>query len=222
MKNWKSISAILLAGVLVTSTAGQVLANDEEKEVDTSKFETVNLEDALESVKDETATGKDLEAISSIVPMGYLANNIFALSNNLEKISNPKAKEALRKNIERAIARWEAKINAEVETSEEDVTTTPDSDEETTVTEKHEDQLKKEEKKVLKKAERLARAEAKKAAKLAKAEAKRLRKEEHNADKNDKKDHKDNKKEEHRNYKKEERNDRHSEKHERNGKEDRD
>ncbi|MDX1772012.1 MAG: hypothetical protein R3328_10825, partial [Planococcaceae bacterium] len=92
LKTWKSISATLLAATLVTSTSAQVLANDTEK-VDTS-YETVNLQEALENVKEENVSSADLEVISSVVPVGYLANNIFALSMNLEKISNPRAKEA--------------------------------------------------------------------------------------------------------------------------------
>lgn len=137
MKHWKSISATLLAASLVTATTGQAWANETEK-VDSSTFETVNLQDAVENVKEETATSEDLEVISSIVPVGYMANNITALSLNLEKITNPRAKEALQKNIERAIARWEAKNKVEepeVETPEEDeVVVTPEEEEEVTPT----------------------------------------------------------------------------------------
>lgn len=129
LKTWKSISATLLAASLVTSTSAQVLANDTEK-VDTS-YETVNLQEALENVKEENVSSADLEVISSIVPVGYLANNIFALSMNLEKISNPRAKEALQKNIERAIARWEAKEKAEEVPTTPEEESTP-SEEETT------------------------------------------------------------------------------------------
>lgn len=129
LKTWKSISATLLAASLVTSTSAQVLANDTEK-VDTS-YETVNLQEALENVKEENVSSADLEVISSVVPVGYLANNIFALSMNLEKISNPRAKEALQKNIERAIARWEAKEKAEEVPTTPEEESTP-SEEETT------------------------------------------------------------------------------------------
>lgn len=129
LKTWKSISATLLAASLVTSTSAQVLANDTEK-VDTS-YETVNLQVALENVKEENVSSADLEVISSVVPVGYLANNIFALSMNLEKISNPRAKEALQKNIERAIARWEAKEKAEEVPTTPEEESTP-SEEETT------------------------------------------------------------------------------------------
>ncbi len=197
LKTWKSISATLLAATLVTSTSAQVLANDTEK-VDTS-YETVNLQEALENVKEDNASSADLEVISSVVPVGYLANNIFALSMNLEKISNPRAKEALQKNIERAIARWEAKQKAEevpttpeeettpteeetttpeeeVVTVPEDVVTTPETEEEQAEEEAEEEKVVSPpvvapdaEKLALKKAEY----EAKKAEKLAKMEAKK-------------------------------------------------
>lgn len=130
LKTWKSISATLLAATLVTSTSAQVLANDTEK-VDTT-YETVNLQEALENVKEENVSSADLEVISSVVPVGYLANNIFALSMNLEKISNPRAKEALQKNIERAIARWEAKQKAEEVPTTPEEETTPTEEETTT------------------------------------------------------------------------------------------
>ncbi|MET1013429.1 MAG: hypothetical protein ABWX61_02835, partial [Paenisporosarcina sp.] len=87
-KTWKSISATLLAATLVTTTSTQVLANDTVK-VETPTFETVNLQEALKNVKDENVSSADLEVISSVVPVGYLANNIFVLSMNLEKITNP-------------------------------------------------------------------------------------------------------------------------------------
>lgn len=201
MKHWKSISATLLAASLVTATTGQAWANETEK-VDSTTFETVDLQEALENVKDETTTVEDIEVITSIIPVGYIANNITALSLNLEKISNPRAKEALQKNIERAIARWEAKNKVEEEpevetpeedevvvtpeeeevtptpeegvtsTPEEEVTPTPETEEEPVVV-SEEDEEKTEAKKAAKKAEHLAKAAEKKAAGLAKAEAKK-------------------------------------------------
>lgn len=198
MKHWKSISATLLAATLVTSTAGQAWADETEK-VDSSTFETVDLQEALENVKDETVTSEDLEVISSIVPVGYIANNITALSLNLEKISNPRAKEALQKNIDRAIARWEAKNKVEEEetevetpvvvvppivelptTEEDEVTPTPEAEEVTpvaVVSEDEETETEDEEKtdaeKEAKKAEIAAKKEAKKAEIAAKKEAKK-------------------------------------------------
>ncbi|MFX3674302.1 MAG: hypothetical protein ACE3JQ_07635 [Paenisporosarcina sp.] len=193
MKHWKSISATLLAASLVTTSTAW--ANETEK-VDSTTFETVNLQDAVENVKEETATSEDLEVIASIVPVGYIANNITALSLNLEKISNPRAKEALQKNIERAIARWEAKNKVEEEpevvtpeedevvvTPEEEVTPTPEAEvtpspeteeEPVVVSEEDEDEEKTDAEKAAKKAETLAKAAEKKAAGLAKAEAKKV------------------------------------------------
>lgn len=198
LKTWKSISATLLAATLVTSTSAQVLANDTEK-VDTT-YETVNLKEAFENVKEDNTSSADLEVISSVVPVGYLANNIFALSMNLEKISNPRAKEALQKNIERAIARWEAKQKAEevpttpeeettpteeeTSTPEEEVVIVPEDVETTPETEEEEtEQTEQKEEKVVappvvaQDAEKLAlkkaEYEAKKAEKLAKMEAKK-------------------------------------------------
>ncbi|MET0786056.1 MAG: hypothetical protein ABWY25_05070, partial [Paenisporosarcina sp.] len=178
-KTWKSISATLLAATLVTTTSTQVLANDTVK-VETPTFETVNLQEALKNVKDENVSSADLEVISSVVPVGYLANNIFVLSMNLEKITNPNAKEALTRNIERAIARWEAKQklkNPIVETPKEEVVvTTPKTEpkEEAKVPAPVVDKdaeklaLKKAEYEK-KKAEKLAKIEAQNAAAIAKA-----------------------------------------------------
>lgn len=210
MKHWKSISATLLAASLVTSTAGQAWADETEK-VDSSTFDTVNLQEALKNIKDETVTSEDLELISSIVPVGYMANNITALSLNLEKISNPRAKEALQKNIDRAIARWEAKNKVEEETevetpvvvvppivelptTEEEVVTPvavvsedevedETEDEEKTDAEKEAKKAEIAAKKEAKKAEIAAKKEAKKAEKVAKKEAKKAEKEERKANK---------------------------------------
>jgi len=114
MKKWKKVSAAVLAAGLVTSSAGQVWANDTDK-VDSSKVAITDLQQALENVKGQDVSAKDLDVISSIVPAGYTANNIFALSKNLEKVSNPKAKAALQKNIDKALAKWAEKNKVETE-----------------------------------------------------------------------------------------------------------
>ena len=118
MKNWKKASAAILVAGLITTSAGQVWADETDK-VDSTIAESNLLVVALENVKDGTATSHDLEEISSIVPTGYTANNIFALSKNIEKVSNPKAKAALQKNIDKALAKWEEKNTEETETPEE-------------------------------------------------------------------------------------------------------
>jgi len=124
MKNIKQISAAVLAIGLLTSTSVAAMANETNK-VDSSKFETVNLQDALNNVKEKTTTMEDLKTISTNIPIGYFANNIFALSINLEKISNPKAKAALQKNIDKAIVKWEEKNKVEVIETEKQNTETP-------------------------------------------------------------------------------------------------
>jgi hypothetical protein len=116
MKNWKKASAAILAAGLITTSASQVWANETEK-VDSPDLETVTIQDALENLKEDNVSAKDLEVITSIVPTGYTANNIFALSKNLEKVSNPNAKAALQKNIDKALAKWESN-NPEVEVPE--------------------------------------------------------------------------------------------------------
>ena len=117
MKNWKKASAAILAAGLITTSAGQVWANETEK-VESPKVVESNIQEALENVEDGTVSAQDLEVISSIVPTGYTANNIFALSKNIEKVSNPKAKAALQKNIDKALAKWEEKNTEETEVPE--------------------------------------------------------------------------------------------------------
>ena len=125
MKNWKKVSAAILAAGLITTSAGQVWANEN----DNTDLEAVNLPETTENVNDETVTVEDLELVASIVPAGYTANNIFALSKNLEKISNPKAKTALQKNIDKALAKWEAnKEETELPEVETPETETPEAE----------------------------------------------------------------------------------------------
>jgi len=117
MKNYKKISAAVLATGLLASTSLPAWANETEK-VDSSNFETVNLQDAFNHVKDKTTSVEDLQMIYSNIPLGFLANNIFALSLNLEKVSNPKAKAALQKNIDKAIVKWEEKNQSSDKTTD--------------------------------------------------------------------------------------------------------
>jgi hypothetical protein len=85
----KKICAAVLATGLLASTSIQVLANETEK-VDSSSFETVNLQDALNNVKNELTSIVDLQQIVANIPAGLFTNNIFALSTNIEKINHPK------------------------------------------------------------------------------------------------------------------------------------
>mgnify|MGYP003525355969 FL=1 len=167
LKNYKKISAALLATGLIASTSIQVFANDTEK-VDTTNFETVNLQDALNNVKNDSTSVEDLQMIVANIPVGLNANNIFALSTNIEKINNPQAKSALKKNLEKAIAKYEEN-NKENPNTETPVVVEDETEVEKTVPETEETESKKTEKQVthdLKKAEREAAKEAQKAAKL--------------------------------------------------------
>lgn len=175
LKNYKKISAALLATGLIASTSIQVFANDTEK-VDTTNFETVNLQDALNNVKNDSTAVEDLQMIVANIPVGLNTNNIFALSTNIEKINNPQAKSALKKNLEKAIAKYEEN-NKENPTTETPVVVEDETEVEKTVPETVETESEKTEKQVthdLKKAEREAAKEAQKAAEL-------LEKQEHKA-----------------------------------------
>lgn len=59
----KKLSAAALATGLLASTSIQVLANETEK-VNSTNFETVNLQDALNNVKNEITSIEDLQLIS--------------------------------------------------------------------------------------------------------------------------------------------------------------
>lgn len=196
MKKFQKISAALLATGLVASTSFPAFANDT-VQVDSSNFETVNLQDALNNLKEQTTSVEDLQTISTNIPLGYLANNIFALSLNIEKINNPTAKAALQKNIDKAIAKWEEK-NKE-EDKEEILTTettpsdeaTVENDKEKTETEKDSEVVKAEKKaaKEVKKAEKAVEKQERKDAHHAKKQEHHAKKEEHKASQHAKKEH---------------------------------
>lgn len=128
LKKFKKISAAVLATGLLASTSMQALANETEK-VNTSNFEIVNLQDALSNVKNETTSIEDLQLISSNMPMGVFVTNIFVLTKNLEKITNPQAKAALQRNIERATAKLNEEQKEEEPKAEEPTTETPKTEE---------------------------------------------------------------------------------------------
>ena len=217
MKKFKKISAAVLATGLLASTSIQVLANETEK-VDTSNFETVNLQDALNNVKNELTSIEDLQLIVANIPTGLFTNNIFALSTNIEKINNPRAKLALQKNLEKAIGKYEEKTAEEAteDTTEEgSVTETPvvvvpeTTEEETEVeksapeTEETESDETETEKavKLVEKQERKAAQQAKKEERKAEQQVKKeehkaaqhVKREEHKENKANKKEEKDKK-----------------------------
>ncbi|WP_075617363.1 hypothetical protein [Paenisporosarcina indica] len=184
MKKCIKISSAILAFGLISSTSIQVMANDSEK-VDSSSFETVKLQDALLNVKEETTSVEDLQTIAINIPSGYLSNNLFALAQNIEKISNPKAKAALQKNIDKAIKKWEEKNKTELPPAEEVIVEDGNSIETNDQTAKSDAlepvkvEVPKEEKQVAKEARKKAK-EAKKAEKKAiKENEKQERKEAH-------------------------------------------
>ncbi|EPD52023.1 hypothetical protein HMPREF1210_01375 [Paenisporosarcina sp. HGH0030] len=209
MKKFQKISAALLATGLVASTSFPAFANDTEK-VDSSNFETVNLQEALNNLKEQTTSVEDLQTISTNIPLGYLANNIFALSLNIEKINNPTAKAALQRNIDKAIAKWEEKNKEEdkveiptTETTPSDEATEPaqtdedtvENDKEKTETEKDSEVVKAEKKaaKEVKKAEKAVEKQERKDAQHAKQQGRKnthhAKKEEHKASHHAKKEH---------------------------------
>jgi len=118
LKKVMKISSAVLALGLISSSTIQVMATEK---VDSSSFETVNLQDALHNIKEETTTVKNLQTIATSIPSGYLSNNLFALAQNIEKISNPKAKAALQKNINKAIKKWEEKDKTEIPTTDKGI-----------------------------------------------------------------------------------------------------
>lgn len=206
MKKFKKISAAVLATGLLASTSMQVLANETEK-VDSSNFETVNLQDALNNVKNELTSIEDLQLIVANIPAGLFTNNIFALSTNIEKINNPQAKLALQKNLEKAVDKYEEKTAEEAiegKTEEDSVTETPvvvvpETTEKETDVEKsalkieetESNETKKAEKQVakdLKKAERDAEKAAKLLEKQESEAAQQAKKEEHKAAQQEKKE----------------------------------
>ena len=79
-------------------------------------------------MKNELTSIEDLQLIVGNTPAGIFANNIFALSTNIEKINNLQAKLALQKNLGKAVGKYEDKMAekaTEGTTEEDSVTETP-------------------------------------------------------------------------------------------------
>lgn len=72
------IGKALLAIGFLSSTSIQVLETDTEK-VDSSSFETVNLQYTLNNVKNELTSIEDLQLIVANFPAGLFTNNICTL-----------------------------------------------------------------------------------------------------------------------------------------------
>lgn len=128
-KTWKKAGAAVLVAGLTISGASYVWADEKAREpidlsqlkeeasdkVSTDTQEEVTTPDTTEEPKnDDTAkeieTSKDSATIElPKIPEGYDAGNLAALAKAYEKVQNPTAKAAILRNMERAIAKWEAK-----------------------------------------------------------------------------------------------------------------
>lgn len=114
MKFKKTGAALLVATMTVTG-AGYAWANE-------NLFDTVDLNDVLKSKEAETVEApktvtpeastppatEEKVALDIEIPEGYTAGNLAALSKAYENAGNEKAKAAIKRNAERAIAKFEA------------------------------------------------------------------------------------------------------------------
>ena len=141
-KKWKKTgAALLIAGLTVTGTsyawadekATQTIdlsqlgkdstsevVEDSTKTVEFPKVKSVVKEDETdELVKEDKATETETEGtVLPDVPEGYTAGNLEALGKAHEKVQNPTAKAAIKRNMERSIEKWENK-QSEAETNEQ-------------------------------------------------------------------------------------------------------
>jgi hypothetical protein len=92
-----------------------VIAAETEEDVTTD----TDKEDGTTESDKEEATETDKNELPEI-PEGYTAGNLAALAKAYEKAGNPTAKAAIKRNMERSIAKWESKQPV-VETPEEEV-----------------------------------------------------------------------------------------------------
>ncbi|NEU31730.1 hypothetical protein GN156_13245 [bacterium LRH843] len=105
------------------------LAVDESPGLENEGQEEKNKEDKnLEDVKQEEADDNEDAAVESVeteendlpeTPEGYTAGNLAALGEAYNKVQNPTAKAAIKRNMERSIDKWEDKQSA-AETVETD------------------------------------------------------------------------------------------------------
>ena len=143
-KKWeKTGAALLIAGLTVTGTSyawadekatktidlSQLgedsttdVVEDSTKTVEFPKEKSVVKEDETdELVKEDKATETATETDGTMlpeVPEGYTAGNLEALGKAHEKVQNPTAKAAIKRNMERSIEKWENK-QSEAETNEQ-------------------------------------------------------------------------------------------------------
>lgn len=123
---WKKTSAALLVATMTLTGAGYAWANE-------NLFDTVDLKDVMNPKKKETeltpvvttgdslqpvATTEESEGMDIIFPEGYPAGNLTALSKAYENAGSETAKAAIKRNAERAIAKFEASQQQETESPE--------------------------------------------------------------------------------------------------------
>lgn len=147
-KKWKQTSvALLIAGLAVAGTS-YALADEKEAEVieltQPEKESTTNLvKDSTETVKlpvegivdeelkiekivedkatEPTVATEEKAVVENVLPEtpeGYTAGNLEALGKAYEKVQNPTAKAAIKRNMDRSVEKWENK-QLETKTSEQ-------------------------------------------------------------------------------------------------------
>ncbi|MDN4608526.1 hypothetical protein [Sporosarcina highlanderae] len=91
-------------------------ANKDDADTETSNVtdpetnnEDVTTETDNEESKDESVKVEVTENELPEIPEGYTAGNLAALAKAYEQAGNPTAKAAIKRNMERAIAKWESK-----------------------------------------------------------------------------------------------------------------
>lgn len=198
MMKWKKTGAALLVAGMTLTGAGYAWANE-------NLFDTVDLS-KLNPKNDEETTGNSVQAVVTIpeksvkvveatekesdlpeIPEGYTAGNLEALIKAYENAGSPTAKVEIKRNIERAIAKFEASQKEEIKTPGQPVlkVLTEDS------TKKEEKAVHKEERKALQEKHK----EERKVLQAKQKEERKTLKEEGEKEKNDHKDLKEKHKE---------------------------
>lgn len=126
---FKKTGAALLVATMTVTGASYAWANE-------NLFDTVDLNDVLKPQETETVeapktstpdtvtpvvTTEDTVGLDIEIPEGYTAGNLAALSKAYENAGNETAKAAIKRNAERAIAKFEAKQAEVPETPEQEV-----------------------------------------------------------------------------------------------------
>ncbi|HEX5564242.1 MAG TPA: hypothetical protein VFX34_04720 [Sporosarcina sp.] len=109
---------------------------DADTETDNVTDSETDKEEGTETDKEDGSKESDQEEATETdelpeIPEGYTAGNLTALAKAYEQAGNPTAKAAIKRNMERSIAKWEAKQPV-VETPEEEVKEEAPATEDTT------------------------------------------------------------------------------------------